>query len=474
MAFTLKETMDIVKSADNLKRIDEDFVRYKMYNGQVRDVIKAAIRKEFERVETINELEKRIIPINLMQKIINKLAAVYQQPATRKSKDKNVSDDELIVLYEESFRINQKMKFANRNFKNFKHTVLEPFLDRDGIPRIRSLPSHTYTPMSDDPVQPERLTQLVKHVRVNRTDPKRSRFQVWTDEEFFIVNGEGTVVADEMAALNNLEGVNPFGVIPFTYIAENDDGNLIPISDDDLVSMAVAIPLLLSDLSFASKYQLWSILALIGVDDQKITFNPSSVINLPPGADVKVIKPEVDVEKALAMVEQLVGMLLTTKNLSVGDVTGNLSTSRIQSGIASLLDKAETTEDRKDQEEFFRDGEKEFWGKFAHKVLPVWVTQKKIAPEFVGSFTKEFELSIRFADPKPFVGDKDRVELEDMKIQSGFTTHEMALQTVHPDKDGDQIKALQEEIEKEKKQRVEEAQRAMQDAAEPDPEDEEE
>jgi hypothetical protein len=460
----IKEIVEQVMETQNLSRMRDDFDRFLMYNGKIKEVIKKAIAKEFKKPETVIELERRIIPVNIMQKIINKLASVYQQPAIRNPKDKDPNDQELIDLYEESFMINQKMKFANRYFKLHKHTVLEPFLDRDGVPRLRALPSQTYTPLSDDPVQPERMTTFVKHIKTDRENPKDARFQIWTEDQFVISNGLGEVVMDDMIALNNPEGVNPFGVIPFTYISENDDGNLIPISDDDLVSMQIAIDLLLSDLAFASKYQLWSILAVVGADSENIDFNPNSILSLPAGASVDVIKPDLDSDKALAMVEQLVGLLLTTKNLSVGDVTGQMRSRDVVSGVSKMLDSAETTEDRKDQQAFFSNAEKDLWQKFAHNILPIWVDQGRVAPRFAGSFSPEFELSIRFADPRPFIGDRERVELEEKKLNNDFTTREMALRVIHPELDSEQIFQLQETIGKEKKERVQDALRAMQEA----------
>lgn len=465
MAKSLKEIIDFVQSPENSDRVKEDFKRFSIYNGNLRDTIKEAISREFKRPETVTELSKRIVPINIMQKIINKLAGVYNQAPIRTAKSKDMGDQDLIDLYSESFKINQKMKFSNRYFKKCKHTMLEPYLDHKGIPRMRALSSHMYTPIGFDPVEPDRMTMMVKHIHVDKMDKKNTRFQVWTDEEFAIVDGDGQVVMDEMNAINNPDGVNPFGTIPFTYIAESDDGNLIPIPDDDLVSMSVVIPLLLTDLAFASKYQLWSILAFIGAKSENVTFNPNSIMDLPPGADIKVIKPELDSDKALKMVSSLVAMLLSTKNLSTGDVKIELDSGDPASGVAKMLDNAETTEDRQDQQEFFRCGEAEFWDKYAHNILPVWVDSGRMNPDYVGSFQDDFELSIRFADPKPLLGDKDKIELEKAKIEAGFTTEMRALQAVNPELDADEVKKLREEIGKEKKERIQEAQRAMQRAS---------
>jgi len=264
MSLTLKDISEIVQSTDNINRVKDDKARFDAYNGKIRELIKRSIQNEFQKPETVTELINRIVTINISQPIVNKRAGVYREPALRTPVDMNDADQDLIDLYSGSLRSDQKMKMANRYFKLHKHSSLEPYLDRDGIPRMRILTSQNYTPISDDPVEPERPTHFVKHLFTDTNDVKKRRFSVWSDDEFFIINGEGEVVMDEMRAVDNVEGVNPFGKIPFTYIPDSDDGNLIPISDDDLLRMQIIIPLLLTDVAFASKYNLWSVIALIG------------------------------------------------------------------------------------------------------------------------------------------------------------------------------------------------------------------
>ena len=467
MGFSVKETIEYVKSQENQERISDDLVRYNIYNGKLRDEISKAISKEFKNQDTIAQLNSRIISLNISQRIINALATVYNQPPVRTPKSKDANDQEVLDLYAESFRIDQKMKFSNRSFKNMKHSILDPFLDHEGIPRMRTLSSHTYTVMSDDMLEPDRMTQFVKHIHVDNDEPSKSRFHIWTAENFWIANGEGAIVTDEMEQLGNPEGINPFGVIPQTFISESDDGNLIPISDDDLVNMSIVVPLLYTDLAFASKFQLWSTFVITGADDANVDMSPNSILSLPDGADFKSVKPEVDIDKAIMLIENMVATLLTTKNLSAGEVTGSMSASSSASGVAKLLDEAVSTEDKKDQEQFFRDGEKEHWDKFAHKILPVWVQAGQVHKDYIGSFSEDFELSIRFADPKPFIGDKELVELESMKKSEGFTTQKLALKTIHPDMDDDEIDQLMEGVGKEKKERLQEMQKTMAKAGNP-------
>lgn len=456
MSMTDKETIEYVQSYNNRERVSEDYNRFLVFNGKVKEIVRKAISKEFELQETVDELSGRIVPINLVQKIITKLAMVYKQAPYRKPLYRDPGDQELLDLYTTVLKMNMNGKLANRFFKLHKHTVWEPFLDYEGIPRLRTIASHMYTPISEDPIQPGRPTKFVKHIYTYGSDLKKHRYQIWTDEEFKIVDGNGYVLKSEMDQLNNRDGINPYGKIPFIYIAENDDGRLIPISDDDLINMQVVINLLLTDLNFASKYQLWSLLVLKNSDGtSKISFNPNSIINLPPGAELDVVKPDVNIDAALRQVEALVGMLLTSKNLSVGDVTGQVSAAQVSaSGISKMVDRAESTEDRQDQEAYFIDAEKRFFNLFAHYMLPVWVDQNVLHREYIGKFTDEFEVSIQFQDPRPFLGDKETIEVEKMKMDNGLTTRFQAIKNIHPDLESSEIEDLISSIDKEKAESI--------------------
>lgn len=457
---TDQEIIEYIKSKENQVRLMGDHDRFQVYNGKLKEVIKKAISTEFARPETISELVNRIIPINITQKIINKLSMVYMSAPRREALDQNPMDNELIDLYSGPLKINMNGKIANRYYKLFKHAVWEPYLDSDGVPRIRTLPSHTYTPISTDPREPHKPTIFVKHL-YNHKDPLVERFAIWTNETFKIVNGNGDYCYEEMQKLDNPEGVNPFGVIPVVYISEPDDLCLIPISDDDLICMQVAICLLLTDLAFASKYQLWSIFVLTGADGSaKLELNPNSIIQLPEGADFKTVKPDTDIDKALNYIESLISLLLTTKNLSVGDISGSVKAEGA-SGVAKMIDRAETTEDRKDQQAIFIDAEKQLWELFSHKMLPHWVQTGQINPDYVGKFSEDFEVAIKFPDPKPYIGDAEIVDVEKAKLDAGLTTKMMALKAVHPDLEGEQIIALVEELHKEEKERIQLAERSL-------------
>lgn len=445
-----KEILDAIYDRSNLDRISADHDRYNIYNGKLREVIKAAISREFQLPETVRDLHNRIIPINITQKIINKLAGVYRTSPVRKPSDLNDKDQIRIEILQEELELNRKMKSANRYFKLFKHALLEPYVTDDGSPDLRILPSHTYTPLSDSEVDPAKPTMFVKHLQFGQ-DRAKDRHLVWTDEFQFLMNGKGEMIADP----SNPDGINPYGEMPFVFIKESDD-LLLPIMDDDLVSMQIAICLLLTDLAFATKFQSWGLIVLIGADGQNITFNPNSVLSLPKNADgtdpsIDVLQPKVDTQSLLDQVEMLLSMLLTTKSLSVGAVAGSLNANNAASGVAKILDQSESTEDRQDQVAYFACAERELFELMSEKMLPYWIKNGFLDPSYSELlFSPDFSLSIQFPDMKPMTSEKDKVDTEKAKLDNSLTSQRRALKSLNPDMSEEEIDQLIVEIQREK------------------------
>ncbi len=442
-----KPLIEAIYSQENLERLNSDYLRYKIYNGKLKEVIRTAIQKEFLLPETVREMSDRIIPINITQKIVNKLAAVYREKPLREAADYNEKDQENIDALEGILGIDHKMKQANRYFKLHKHVAIEPYLSSEFEPELRVLPSHTYTPYSDDPIEPYKPNVFIKHLSFTN-DPEKDRHVVWSKDFHFVMNGKGNIIFDE----NNPEALNPYGEIPIIYVKDSDD-QLIPIQDDDLVSMQVAICLLLTDLAFATKYASWSVLYIIGADGAKLSFNPNSVISLPMSPDgtkpeIGTIKPTLDTDSMLRQVETLLGLLLTTKSLSVNGALPGMSANQASSGVAKILDNAESTEDRTDQIAFFEKAEHELWELMAHKMFPVWNSQI-IEPEYKFVFSEAFELSISFPELKISISESEQVDIQVKKLDNKLTSHEMAISALNPELTQEQVKQVILDIKKE-------------------------
>jgi hypothetical protein len=467
---TPKQIIKIIYAPDNIARLQAERTRYELYNGRLRKYIEQAIRGEFILQETVEQLISRIVPLNIVQKIVNKLAKIYMENPDRSSIVEKPADDKAVKALTDAANLNMFMKLANRYFKLSKHTCVEPYVNGKGTPKVRVLPAHTYTPISADPVENTEPTYMIKHQSWVGPERKNHVHVVWSDNEHYTMTGEGIIIPDP----GNEKKKNPFGTNPLIYIKESLD-ELIPIEDDDLLFMQIAICLLLTDLAFATKYQAWSLIYTIGVKGQKLTFNPNSVINLPMGKgtdqkpEIGTIKPEMDSDAMLRQVEVLVGMLLTTKSLSVGDVSGNLTAQSAASGVAKVLDSSESTEDRRDQFAFFSEGESRVFN-FFKVAIPYWTQTKQLAAKYVTArLSPEFELSIKFKDPSPRTSESESVKTQIEKRDGGLTSQRRALAAANPDLTDSQLDQLQEEIDKENKVKADKAKKEMADAAKNDP-----
>lgn len=445
-----KELVKIIYSEENLKRLDAARMRYEIYNGRLRDTIKEAISREFILPETVSEMINRIIPINITQKVINKLAGVYIDTPVRESESGNEQDTESVESIAKWTELDKSMKLLNRYFKLYKNALLESYVNSSGKPSVRALPEHTYTMISTDEIEPNIPTEIIKHVKLSK-DRKKDVHIYWSDENHYAFDGEGNIIVDE----NNPDMVNPYGKMPFVYVNESSD-LLYPIQDDDLISVQIAICLLLTDLAFATKYQAWSIIYLIGADTEKLSFNPSSVISLPVAQDgtrpeVGTIKPQIDSDAMLRQVEALVSMLLTTKNLSVNSVNASgLNAQNAASGVAKILDSSESTEDREDQVKYFAVAEKQYFELLAKHQMPAWIAAGSIDPKYVVKFSPDFELSISYPEMQPVVSESEKTDIEIKKLNAGITSKSMAIKELNPEYSQDEVNQVLLEIEKER------------------------
>lgn len=426
----------------------EDYKRFLLFNGSTKEIIKQAISCEYAKPETVEELSNRIIPINICTKIITKLSGVYTQEPLRRVSNRSASDTELMEEYVEYMCLNQRMKEANRYFKLFKRNLMEIYVGDEGEPYVRNLPRHTYEVFSYSSVSPNRPDVIVKIVKDDK-DPSKQILHVWTNESYVIIDGRGTV----KEAMNN-----PYAKLPFVYINESSF-SVDPIPDDDLMRMAIAIPVILTDICWATKYQSNSIIWTIG-DVGTIPSSPNSVVSMKYGPDgqspeIGQIKPEVDTDKVISMVQTLVAMLLSTKNLSVNTVQANLDASNVASGISKMIDNAESVEDKKDQQEYFRKAEDDMWELLSKYLVPFWRNNNLLKPELNKEFSAQFEVDVYFVEPKVLITEQEQIDISKARLDAGFSTLKMELENLYPQLNEEQIEELIIDIEEENKKKQE-------------------
>jgi hypothetical protein len=435
----LKELAETIKSGAVREEIKRDKDMFMFYSGANRDIIIRAIRKEFAKLETIRELEKRVVTLNLLRKIIDKLAQVYTRAPMRKAVNLDVGDQELLELYTEAMCFNQRMKEMNRAFKRDKRALLE-FYAHEKKPQARVLPAHTYRVFSATPMNPSACDVIVQIL-------DKDKFRYWDNAQTVEFNEKGETDGEPVSLL----GPGAMNTMPFYYLNECTYSTQ-PIQSDDLLDMAIAIPITLTDMLFGLKFQCWSVIYTIGAKG-KWTYNPNTVIELDFDEDGKApiidsVKPNMDVDKLLSGVIFLVEMLLTTNNLKAGEV--KVAVNDAPSGVAKMIDSAETLENREDQEEYFRKAEREiFEEKLAKKLVPYWRATKEIDGDFDKEFSQDFKLSTIFQEPAVMQTEDEKVSLSEKRIKARLSTRKRELKKLHPEMSDTEIDELIAEIEEE-------------------------
>jgi hypothetical protein len=440
--------MELCSSDRRAERV-QDHKKWLMLNGHTHEILKEEIAREFKKPETIEDLQARILPLNILRKINEKQSGVYNEPPIRNVVDKNTDDEALVQSYTEVMALNLRMKEANKYFKLNKRTLMEVYANEKGEPQVRNLPKHTYEVYSFSKLSPSMPQLVCVILNDDKIDAEKSLFALWTDESYMVVNGRGDIKFDIMQELNNAELVNPYGKLPFVYINESSL-SVDPIQNDDLVKASIVVPLIITDLCFAQKYMSWGIIYTIGeVGD--VPVNPNSVLPMQYGMDgqkpeIGTIKPEVDTDKVLMLVKTIIAIVLSTNNLSVGSIKFDLNAQDVASGVAKILDSAESIEDKRDQQGYFHKAEKDLWSLLKDYMVPYWRQTNKLSEEFNKEFSQSFEIQVIFQEPKALVSDQEKVDLAKKRLESGFSTLARELAFLYPHMSREEIANLEQEI----------------------------
>lgn len=438
-------------------------IEYRKNNHKIIDVYDGNLTPHLNRhlsnifsPTTFDELRKFTVPINVLQRIIDKLTKIYQQTVVRNVLDGTDQDSELLSWYERNLCINQAMNLANEFFNLTKITLLEPYLS-NGIPKLRPIPSDRFFPMSlskTDPTKMDLLNIILKS-GVDENNEEEIVILTWTDQEFLIWDNKNRVRKDLMKFYGNMsgDGVNPFGRIPYTYINKSLT-KLLPTQDTDVMGMTLEIPSQLSFLSFAIGYNSFPIIIAKNVDEAKLKRSPNIVwfLSKNPNSDaepeVTTIKPEVDISESLQFIQSEFALWLNSKGIRPGSI-GALDKDQFSSGISKIVDESDTSESRKAQVQYFKKAEEnDLWDLVLNHMHPFWSENNLI--ENKSMFTPNAKVEVIFAEQKPMLTRAEQMRALREEVEAGFTTMKRALKSLNPEMSAKDIDELLAEVSEDK------------------------
>lgn len=403
-----------------------------IYDGNLLPYIDQILRSSLS-ANYYNAIKDRVLPINIMQRYIDKVSVAYSKPPSRLSQ--NAKNQEFVDYYAKKLSIDQSGTIADSYSHLFKGFAWEPYVDKNGEPAIRELAFDSFLVMSDSRVNPEEETVFIKFMGKKNESDDSLLLHVYTDTEFdsFYMSGH-----ENASDLIDNEGINVIGTIPFVY-GKRQKNKLLPVLDSDMVKIAKAIPVMLTDAAGAQMFQCFSILYGIDLSFDNAVMSPNVIWSLKsdPNSEktpqVGTIKPEADTNKVMEFVVSIFVLWLETKGVRVGSI-GSMDAGNAASGIAKIIDESDVWEIRKKSQEWFEKDEKELWNIKLPMIHNYWIKSGMVTPsEVPGLVTeKKLDIEVKFEAPKPMQTRMEEIAETKAEVDLGTMTMEQAIKRLYP------------------------------------------
>lgn len=433
-----KEIIEYVKN--NAQFLTKNAEALNIYDGNLLPYVDKILQSSLS-ANYYNAIRDRVLPINILQRFIDKVSTAYSKPPSRLSEDAKAQ--EFVDFYSKAFCMDQSGTIADSYSHLFKGFAWEPYVDKSGNPAIRELAFDSFLVMSDSKTNPEEETIFIKLMGVKALNDDSLLLHVYTDTEFdsFFMSGQENTVD-----LIENEGVNVIGVIPFVY-GKRQKNKLLPIIDSDMIKITKAIPVMLTDAAGAQMFQCFSILYGIDLSFDNAVMSPNVIWSLKsdPNSEktpqVGTIKPEADTNKVMEFVVSIFILWLETKGVRVGSI-GSVDGGNAASGIAKIIDEVDVWEIRKKSQEWFEKDEKELWNVKMPLIHNYWIKSGMVnASDVPGLINQDgLDIDVKFEAPKPMQTRMEEITEIKAEVDLGTMTMEQAIKRLYPKYEDEQIK----------------------------------
>lgn len=455
----IDELVEYIK--DNDAYLEHNDEALEIYEGDLEDKVREIMQNSLSP-DYFKMIDDRLLPINFLPRIIDKMAQVYSNAPKRTCDEQQFVDN-----YSKWFDINAEMGLSDEYANLFKGYALEPYISSNGKPSLRSIPFNQFLVLSDDEIDKKNPTVFIKFMGTyeKKTYEKKG---VTTEESisevpYFIAYSKDEIMAfdmegDELVEITApTEGLNPIGRIPFVY-GNRSKERLLPTQDTDLLQMIKMFPVFFSDLGGAVMFQCFTILYGININTDGIKMAPNAFWDLKSDGEsdqkpeVGTIKPEADVEKVLSFVASIFSAWAESKSIRVNSI-GKESAESFASGVSKAIDEMDTFMVRKKNIPFFKKEERDLWYLMAlmnnywletdQIDLSLYEAKKVDVLTVIKSFVIEFE------PPRPVENRNDVVNTQVTEINNRFTSRKRAIEKINPELSETEVEVLIQEIDEE-------------------------
>lgn len=453
-----KQIIDEIKGQENMQRKHTAYKWHQCYKDNTRQYVVENMLNQFD-FETVVEMRYSIANVSFMKKVVDKLARVYSNGVQRDLPSK--PDTAKLKELEKLLCINSELKTTNRYLRAQRNAALYikpcPIYTDDGLKwtiKPQPLVPYLYDVVEDYFDRTKPMAYILSNYKAqtnpywnidgstrgvtatslnpgNSIDEKIAdtpldagqgeleTFIFWTDKYHFTCDANGEILTD----VNNPNNLNPFGIKPVINFAIDQDGQFWAQGGSDLPQGAILLNSILTHANHIAVTQGYGQAFMTGENlPSKIKIGPTRVIrgeykkDEQPQPTFEFVSTNPQLDSIRGLVEAYLALLLTTNNLSTSGIASQLNGSQsAPSGIALIIDKAESLEDVQDQRQVFLDREPIVW-KVINSIISAY-GDSMIDELKVNKLPDGFEknLMIRFFDPTPIMSEKEK--LENLKLR---------------------------------------------------------
>lgn len=478
-----KAIIEEIRGSENQARKYEAYKRYMIYKDQTDAFVKEQLLKQFD-YNTVQEMEYGIANISVCRKIIDKLARVYNSGVRREIEGDEESSKVLqelakeidlqtqlrktnrflklqknVALYIKPCPIEDKWKLSVQPLNPYLYDAVEYEYDRT-IPMAFILsdfeffmPTYTTSDAAtvDRSSKPMPVSELPQGngkdeaIADSPDDAKSGEYVWWTNSFHFTTDQAGEIISDR----SNI--TNPIQMLPIINYAIDQDGQFWARGGDDLIKGSVLINSLMTHYHHVGVTQGYGQFWMRGKNlPRNIKIGPTKAILMEyeegePQPDLGYASSSPQLADLQSLGQSYTALLLTTNNLSTSAVAAQLGqNNNAASGIAMMIDKAESREDTVDQQQVFVDNEPVIF-----EIIRRWLDV--FGDSLVDNLKKyaipeNFNLIIKFLESPVIVSESEKLANLKLRKELGIDTMVDLIMRDNPESTKEQAEEKLKEI----------------------------
>lgn len=456
-----QKIIEEIEGYENKCRKYHSYKRYQCYKDKTSHFVVELLLRQFD-TETVEEMRYALSNISIVKKVIDKLSRVYSNGVERIISGDEEATDKLKTI-EKVLDVNSSMKKTNRFLKLEKNAdlfikpcpvetkegrkwaiklepllphlfdVVEDYYDRtkpmvtilsDYKPPATNLAKMDGARMPitrpvDAPMTSDGIDQKIADKPQDQMMSENKTYIFWSRKHHFTCDSKGNILPDK----NNPNNENPFGVNLHIHFAIDQDGSFWAEGGDDLVDGAILINALTSHTIHVGTVQGYGQFYMTGENLPKsIKVGPTKAIIAEYKKDEQAepkmgfLNANPQLQSLQSLIEMYIALYLTTNNLSTSGVSTQLTgANNLASGVALIIDKAESLEDVQDQRQVFIDKEPDIF-EAINEIISTLETDM-IAELQGNTLPDDFksDFVVKFHDPTPIMTESEK--LANMKLR---------------------------------------------------------